>query len=127
MTNATQRPITRQNSDNPVIRCKLLNARSLRNKREHFLTILKSGDYDILFITESWLKPEFVNSLLIENCDYSIFRQDKLQAKGGGVAIVAKNNLKLLSVPIPAAYSTIEVTGVDVLLSSGGRCLSSAS
>ena len=47
-----------------------------------------------MFFTESWLKPEILDSMVCPE-NYSLFRSDRINAKGGGVALFYNNNLRV--------------------------------
>ena len=47
----------------------------------------------VVFITETWLTDEHPNSLFLCNDKYSIYRKDRALMKGGGVAILVRNDM----------------------------------
>lgn len=75
------------------------NVRGLRTKLCTFKLNVISNSHDIIFITESWLNDTVVNSELIDENQYSIFRRDRSSAssfkkEGGGVFIAVRNSLR---------------------------------
>ena len=86
----------------------LLNARSIK-KREAIQRLtcdLVNERIDIVFLTETWLTPDFDSSLLyIPN--YSLCRHDRsdcssTKSKGGGVAAFYKNSVDLEQLHVPS-------------------------
>ena len=84
----------------------VVNFRSLNNKIPLFSTLISETDPDIIFGTETWLKPGTTDSELLIP-DYDIFRNDRLKdadeiptnlnerkkETGGGVMICIKKTL----------------------------------
>ena len=64
-----------QASNSMLLRCKLFNARSLCNKLSNLHLLLHSYDFDIIFITESWLNGDLSDSLLLSGSSYYILRK----------------------------------------------------
>ena len=67
-----------------------INIRSCRNKDVEISLFLKENDIDILTLNETWLKSNF--KLDIPN--YNIPRNDRPRRRGGGVAILVRNDIK---------------------------------
>ena len=67
-----------------------INIRSCRNKVVEISLFLKENDIDILTLNETWLKSNF--KLDIPN--YNITRNDRPRRRGGGVAILVRNDIK---------------------------------
>ena len=57
----------------------------------------------MIFITESWLRYDFPDSLVLSKTSYSLFRKDRLDGYGG-VAVFVSNLLKVVSIDIPPMY-----------------------
>ena len=51
-----------------------------------------SNAYDIICVTETWLKEFFLDSEILDT-GYTIFRRDRAEREGGGVFIAVKDNL----------------------------------
>ena len=86
-------------------KCKLLkffysNCRSICNKLPDLNILLSSLEYDVLIFSETWLNQNVPNSLLLNNCDYSIHRADRLTKVGGGVCVIYKKFLKTCIIPV---------------------------
>lgn len=73
------------------LKCFYLNARSIKNKFQELETVVISGGYDLVGITETWLSEEDGDEYNIEG--YKLFRRDRLNRRGGGVALYVKENL----------------------------------
>lgn len=73
------------------IRVGHINVRSLLPKINTIKNFLQDNQYDILAVTETWLSPHVVNSLVnIEG--YRLVRKDR-DGRGGGVCFYVLNNL----------------------------------
>ena len=70
----------------------------------------------MIFITESWLRYDFPDSLVLSKTSYSLFRKDRLDGYGG-VAVFVSNLLKVVSIDIPPMYSSLECVAFDLVLS----------
>ena len=82
------------------IQCLLWNAGSLQNKLDDFIAQLEDGDIDVAAVTETWFtSQQNSNTAVIKNKGYSIthFNRDPDERKGGGVAIIYRNNFKVNS------------------------------
>ena len=72
-----------------------MNAFSIVNKINLLNALLKSdsNDFSFIFITETWLKPLYTDSYIVDSNNYSVLRNDRLNKKGGGVCVIYKNSL----------------------------------
>ena len=80
---------------------------------------LRNDKPDVLCITETWLKPITVNSLLTDDCHFSVYRTDRSApaACGGGVCVITNNDtIKAIMIPLPSKYSQVELCTIDTLL-----------
>ena len=68
------------------------NARSIVNKLDLLQALIKSNEYDFIFISETWLRNFHKDSYVADSQCYSIFRVDRTH-RGGGVAVIFKNEL----------------------------------
>lgn len=73
------------------------NIRSYRNKFGIICGVLQLYNYDILCLSETWLNP---NEVCPIPPNYSMYRQDRTD-RGGGVAILIKNEFKVNSISLP--------------------------
>ena len=67
-----------------------INIRSCKNKEVEISLFLKENGIDILSLNETWLKSNF--KLDIPN--YTIALRDRLRRRGGGVAILVRNDFE---------------------------------
>ena len=70
-----------------------LNALSIVNKRDILNALLLQSSATITFLVETWLKPFYPDSFIVDSSNYSITRSDRLNKKGGGVAAIFENSL----------------------------------
>ena len=77
------------------LNCILINSRSLKNKLNELTLLLLSETYDILFFVETWLNDTVSDGILCTSTVYNVFRCDRLEKSGGGVAIFYKKALKI--------------------------------
>ncbi len=91
--------------------CALLNTRSLNGKGTLLSDIMIERNLDLLFLTETWQMPDdFIELNLLTPPGYSYLTKPPLTGRGGGLAVVFKNNYKM--------------TKYDVLNVSSFECLS---
>ena len=73
----------------------LFNSRSICNKTISVLQLLSDFDLDICCVTETWLrKADTAKFAEMKDLGYAIHNQPRA-GRGGGVAILFKNCLKL--------------------------------
>ena len=100
-----------------------LNARSIRNKAEEIATFITDNSIDILAITETWLAGNDSDSLHIRLATpngYDFIHHPRTSAKGGGVAILFKDELHV------TVQKTKQITSfehIEVTTSIGNDCV----
>ena len=99
-----------------LLRCKLFNARSLCNKLSNLHLLLHSYDFDIIFITESWLNGDLSDSLLLSGSSYYILRKDRYDGYGG-VLVFIQNSLKVVNNELTTDFLQLECIILDVMFS----------
>lgn len=108
------------------LRCKLFNARSIMNKKlPDWHNVLYCGDYNCIFVTESWLYPAVPNGLLDPKNQYTILRNDRSIHKGGGVCVFVSNELRLheLSLVESEHFADEEVdVAIFDIISKSSKC-----
>ena len=67
------------------------NARSIANKISSLTITLKENKYDVVLISETWLKTEHLSSSILNATDYTMFRCDRIGKIGGGTTIIVKS------------------------------------
>ena len=96
-----------------------INIRSCRNKEVEISLFLKENDIDILSLNETWLKSNF--KLDIPN--YTIARRDRLRRQGGGVAILARNDIKF-DIIDPCSTLNADNEAITILLKNSQDSIS---
>ena len=76
----------------------LINIRSIRNKKDEISLVLDSENFDLLLITETWLRPDetldFLNIHILEKYNYIVINRSK--KIGGGCAALIKKEVPFL-------------------------------
>lgn len=108
-----------------LLNCFYQNARGLRTKTKTFYNNHVTHDYDVIFLSETWLLPGVFDAELFD-CRYNVYRTDRDYARrgmtmGGGSLIAIKRELRVdshCSAVLPH-FPDADVTHVDILLSDG--------
>ena len=92
--NQTNRHTRTQESENKKgkLKCVLINARSIINKKQELEAMVLEENPDLIFITETWA-DEIHSSAELKLSGYDCHRNDR-QGRGGGCIIYAKEDLK---------------------------------
>ena len=94
---SSQKPIInshkRQKDNFSITLCMFFNARSIINKIFQLDALLHSQDFTFVFITETWLKPLYPDSFLVDGNLFCVLRCDRLYDRGGGVCVIYKKSL----------------------------------
>lgn len=73
------------------------NAQSMHTKRTNKMDEIRDlfvdGDFEIIGISETWLKP-YKPSKMVEISGYKFYRNDRVTKRGGGVGLYVKSDLK---------------------------------
>ena len=69
-----------------------MNARSLKNKLSNFHELLSSNEFQLIIVTETWLNPCILDSVLTSSTSYVAARCDRPDGYGG-VAVFFKDNI----------------------------------
>ena len=69
----------------------------------------------MVIVTESWLSDVVSDAMIVGNNNYSVHRDDRAYAKGGGVCIVASN-------ASPMKCIRVCLSAPDVALLAKSRC-----
>ena len=73
----------------------MANVRSIMNKHNFVANYLQCNpNVNLFFITETWMKPEFADSIICPK-DFNVYRADRVYAKGGGVLVLFKKGLNI--------------------------------
>ena len=89
--NKIGKQISNSNHQTKMTGCKvaLWNARSIKNKMVEVKQ--KIGEYDIMGITETWLKKK--EGVKIK--EYNIFRKDREDMRGGGLCFLVRKDIQV--------------------------------
>lgn len=105
--------------------CFYQNVRGLRTKTKIFYNNLLNCNYDIVFLSETWLLPGIFDTELFDS-RYSVYRTDRNyelrgMTKGGGTLIAVKRRLLVDSQcsGILPDFPDADVIHLDILLSRG--------
>lgn len=91
------------------------NARSIASKQAELSSFINFHNCDIVAITETWLSDNInFNSF---NSNYNIFRQDRVNGRGGGVLLGIKNCFQYKFVEA-FSIDNCECVFVDILIDS---------
>ena len=101
------------------------NARSLRNKMQSLEAILSSAEFCMLLFVETFLARADTSAkcLVGSNELYTLFRCDRNDRTGGGVAIFCRHDLNPAQIVIPENLSTVEAICVNLKIHSHPRIL----
>ena len=84
-----------------------LNIQSLKPKLQELSQELYGNDYDVMLLSETWLRPATPGRLLVIP-GYSVSRVDRPDGRGyGGVAIITKTGITSTAIKFPSS----EVSG----------------
>jgi ribonuclease P/MRP protein subunit RPP40 len=97
------------------------NARSVRNKMDELKTIVKLEGIDIIGITESWANKNDTALLCIDG--FTLFRQDRISRKGGGVLIYIRDCLSCKEFNVSSNLNNIETVWVEIYDHQGRKLI----
>ena len=79
----------------------LLNARSLNNKLPELYNLLYSMQYDVIMVTESWLRSSTPSSLLDPHNEYIVLRCDRQSVSPcGGVCVFISKKYNVVPIDL---------------------------
>jgi len=94
----------------------MFNARSIANKISALHHLLYSANYDIYFVTETWLNDSIYNGLLDPKSQFTVLRNDRTEHRGGGVCALIRNRLcRVVPISISDEFRDVEVICCDVI------------
>lgn len=93
------------------------NLRSIMNKQNYVANYLQCNqNVNLFFVTETWMKPEFADSIICPK-DFNVYRADRVNAKGGGVLALFKKDLNVRQVTVPnLTTENFELLCVDLFI-----------
>ena len=104
-----------------MINCVLINARSICNKLSEFHHLIYSNTYDLIFVCESWLTPNWPNGIIDPLHLFNIVRCDRSVRSGGGVCILIRKSLHYAEITTNSKFNSLELCGIDIV-SKHARC-----
>ena len=78
-----------------------LNTQSIASKLDDIMIMLRDQQLDILCLSETWLSP-LISDQLLAFPGYCILRQDRECLRGGGVAILHREEMQVQQLAMPA-------------------------
>ena len=110
----TSNPKRLQTQKLTVIQAVVANCRSLVNKKAELINLLDSTTADIAICTETWLNSTISDSEICPD-NYLLFRNDRTDRPGGGVAILTSNKF-IVSQPVEYMCNNSELLWVEIQL-----------
>ena len=115
-------PVNKINSDLANFKNKFtvahINARSLCNSIEELRHIVYKCKFDAIAITETWLSKNSPKNRFSLN-NYTIFRLDRENKRGGGVLWYVRDHYKAKKIKIPPSEAIPEMLWIEVIV--GGK------
>ncbi len=88
-----------------------LNAQSLNNKIDNFMTLLGDKDIDFAGVSETWLSSSNnASTAVLKSFGYSIIHNHRTAKRGGGTAIIHKSEFQAKKHSLSCKTDTIEFT-----------------
>ena len=97
--------------------CYYQNIRSVVNKKDTFFLAALHCHYDLILLSETWLRPSIASSEFIDLSVFHMVRHDRARRTGGGVLIAIRNTLKFRGIdfgPGRADFPDIALAGVFI-------------
>ena len=93
-----------------------INVRSLVSdgRLEQLKFFLSARSVDVLCLTETWLKPKHVNSMLSVPGFQPPLRRDRITSRGGGVAIYVRDGLASTFLALPPSELECLAVRIDL-------------
>ena len=110
----TSNPKRLQTQKLTVIQAVVANCRSLVKKKAELINLLDSTTADIAICTETWLNSTISDSEICPD-NYLLFRNDRTDRHGGGVAILTSNKF-IVSQPVEYMCNNSELLWVEIQL-----------
>lgn len=113
------------NDDNimPNLIISHLNIRSLLNKHDDLKEYILTQSFDIFSLSETWLTDN-ISDFMINIPGYTIYRQDRINGRGGGVAIYVRNTANITNIEIISQGSLdIEFLWISAKINKNKVCI----
>ena len=99
-----------------------LNCRSILPSFLDFSHVVISENFDIIAVTETWLSCDVDSNRLNIN-GYNLFRSDRPQGRGGGVAIYIKNEFVFHQIQLTTNITNLENLFITIKLKNENICI----
>ena len=86
----------------------MINARSICNKIHYLKAYVDDCNPDILALTETWGNKALIDGLITPK-GFTLFRRDRLSRKGGGVALLVRDELTPVDFVFPDNLNQLRV------------------
>ena len=100
-----------------TIHCRLLNIQSIHSKETVVFDLLSSGDCDVFGLSETWLRPGYVDDssrALATPSGFTFFDEPRTDRRGGGVGLFCRTSSNPSRCNFLASYSSFEHLSVGV-------------
>ena len=105
-----------------IAKCLCANVQSLFGKIDELKLLTSEENFDIMFLTETWLTDDISDGEL-SIPGYSIFRRDRFNRKGGGIAIYIKSHIPVSTMkPIYSVEQNVETLTLSFRENSPKEC-----
>lgn len=88
-----------------------------QSKINQFKLSLSSDTFDVLFITQTWFSQYITDNFLVSNTSYNVYRSDRSNRRGGGVAAFVKNIFPAAVADCSNVNSNYQFLCIDIFLS----------
>lgn len=77
--------------------------------------MLDNDGFDLVCVTETWLRKDIVDSVITNNRVYSVFRKDRFSIGGGVYILLDNTKVKAVPVRVPDSFDDLDVLCVDII------------
>lgn len=100
-----------------------LNIRSLLNKHDELKEYVLFHSFDLFLVSETWLTNN-ISDFMINFPGYTVYRQDRVNGRGGGVAIYVRNTANISNIKIISQGSLdIEYLWISTKINNNKVCI----
>ena len=102
--------------NSPILTPLTANCQSLLAKKNHFINLLNTYNPDVVFGTESWLKPDILSSKVFPE-GYSVYQTNRSDGYGG-VFLTCRE--PLISCNLEIENNSCELVAYEIKLQNNG-------
>ena len=110
------RSITKEAEDLMILNLNIRGLYSKLGNLQYLIDNVSKVAPDVITLSETWSSK---NTPKFEIPGYKIFRQDHENKKGGGVAILVRNNLQSRALELTKVIDNVEICGVQINTNKG--------